>query len=292
MNRGFDGSQYYPPLMSADSRLVLGWDTPTEITQDGIYQVYAAGATTSTGVQIYKISYGMPANEYLLIENRQSIGFDNIPGGGGIVIYHIDDNTGYDTEGYPGQSGWPANGNHYRVAILQADGNYNLEKGNNRGDSGDLWNQGDKLLPSTGDVNTGPFPNTDSYQGGIVTRTGISITDISASGTTMSFRATGFGVTQPPTPSPPPTSSPTLSPTVPPTPCVGMAVQVNLLTDNYPQETEWTITNDCEGGALVQSSPAYPAQATSYTNQYCLSNAKYTFTINDSAEDGTYSFDN
>ena len=132
MNRGFDGSQYYPPLMSADSRLVLGWDTPTEITQDGIYQVYAAGATTSTGVQIYKISYGMPANEYLLIENRQSIGFDNIPGGGGIVIYHIDDNTGYDTEGYPGQSGWPANGNHYRVAILQADGNYNLEKGNNR----------------------------------------------------------------------------------------------------------------------------------------------------------------
>ena len=73
-----------------------------------------------------------------------------------------------------------------RVAVLQADGNYNLERNQNRGDAGDYWNSGQELLPST-DVNTGPFPNTDSYQGGNLVKTQISITDISASGPVMSF---------------------------------------------------------------------------------------------------------
>jgi hypothetical protein len=58
--------------------------------------------------------------------------------------------------------------------------------GTNLGDAGDLYREGDQLLPSI-DVMTGPFPNTDSYQGGRLLRTGICITDISLSGPTMRF---------------------------------------------------------------------------------------------------------
>jgi len=101
--------------MSAWSRIQLGWDVPTEITSDGTYQVYDAGAVSCpTCIQIWKVSHGMPANEFLLIENRQPTGFESDKVNyKGLIIYHIDDSTGHNTQGYPGQAGWPSNGNHY-----------------------------------------------------------------------------------------------------------------------------------------------------------------------------------
>ncbi len=76
-------------------------------------------------------------NEYLLIENRQPIGkFESaIPAGvagtrGGLAIWHIDDSKlTNDMPGYPGMPAWPANGHHYAVSLLQADGRYDLEHG-------------------------------------------------------------------------------------------------------------------------------------------------------------------
>lgn len=188
-NRGFPGDQKYPPVMGAWSRAQLGWATPVTITADGLYSIFDAGSIPGVGdpPQVYKIDHNMPNGEYLLIENRQKTGFDLAMPNAGLAIYHIDNSASYTNEGFPGQSGWPGNGKHYRVALLQKDGKYNLEKGNNRGDSGDLYTQGFEIGPSV-DPTTGPFPNTDSYQGGNLAQTGIRIFDISASGTTMTFR--------------------------------------------------------------------------------------------------------
>ena len=47
------------------------------------------------------------------------------------------------------------------VAILAKDGNYDLEKGNNNGDAGDMWLPGDFLGPGMGGI---VYPNTDTYQ--------------------------------------------------------------------------------------------------------------------------------
>ena len=189
---GFDGSHYYPPIMSAWSRKQLGWDTYTEITKDGLYSIDDAGAVSSGNPQIYKIQGSFPSNEFLLIENRQLTGFEQKNPTTGLAIYHIDNMASYDTEGYPGMAGWPANGQHYRVALLQRDGNYDLEKGLLFGDSGDLWRSGHELLPST-NILTGPFPNTDAYRVNNVFQTGIKITKISSSESTMTFRVTGLG---------------------------------------------------------------------------------------------------
>lgn len=87
--------------------------------------------------------------------------------------------------GYPGKAGWPAD--HYRVAVQQADGNYDIEKGVNIGDEGDFYRQGSKL--SSG----GDFPNTDSYQGGIRRSTGVNIEVLTESRFIMAFRVTGLG---------------------------------------------------------------------------------------------------
>ncbi|MFP6582803.1 MAG: M6 family metalloprotease domain-containing protein [Candidatus Hydrogenedentota bacterium] len=177
---GFDGSQLHPPHFSAWSKIQLGWVTPTVIAAPGVYNA----PQVETNATVYRIDQGFPSGEYLLIENRQPVGFESVMPQGGLAIYHIDDNAGYNTQGYPTQSGWPENGNHYKVALLQADGAYELERGGfGRGDSGDVYHAGgiSSLTPET-------TPNTDAYQSGNVYYTGNTITNIAASSANMSFQ--------------------------------------------------------------------------------------------------------
>lgn len=71
--------------------------------------------------------------EYFLIENRQHLGFDRSLPGSGILIWHIDENKDNNRNPW-----WPGQGrDHNIVAIEQADGNYDLERNNNAGDTGD-----------------------------------------------------------------------------------------------------------------------------------------------------------
>ena len=75
----------------------------------------------------------------------------------------------------------------------------------------------------------------------------------------------------------------------PPTPCQDMDLEVRVTTDNYPAETDWTITDDCNEDAIVGSlSSPYGASTTTYTDQLCLPNSRYTFTITDTYGDGKY----
>ena len=188
---GFDSTQLHPPHFSAWSKVKLGWVTPTVISTPGTYAIGQA----ETNPQVYRINYGYPSSEYLLIENRQPVGIESTMPQGGLCIYHIDDLAGYNTEGYPGQAGWPANGNHYRVALLQADGNYNLEKGNNRGDKYDVYHTAGVSQISTG---PGNYPNTDTYQSGNIIVTDNTLHSISAAGASMSFVYDNGSVSHPP----------------------------------------------------------------------------------------------
>ena len=172
---GQRGGQGTPGHLSAWSKIDLGWITPTEITTDGTYRL----APQETTPQVFKISQGYQSNEYLLLENRQPIPQDfdeDFYEPGGVMIYHVDENVGpvafNEPGGHPDQAGWPQNGNHYPVALLQRDGNYDLEKGNNNGDEGDIYSSPEhELSPTSG------FPNTDSYALGQVSSTGITITN-------------------------------------------------------------------------------------------------------------------
>lgn len=69
--------------------------------------------------------------------------------------------------------------------------------------------------------------------------------------------------------------------------CPGERVlDVTVVTDRYPQETSWTIRNECtneiqlQGGQYTQPETAYT------TGKICVPKARYIFTINDSYGDG------
>jgi hypothetical protein len=76
-----------------------------------------------------------------------------------------------------------------RVALLQADGQYNLEK-NAFADAGDVFHGAgvNYLGPSAGSAGAGPnYPNTDAYRLNNVVKSGVTIYDISTSAATMTF---------------------------------------------------------------------------------------------------------
>ncbi|WP_162847041.1 M6 family metalloprotease domain-containing protein [Mucilaginibacter gracilis] len=80
-----------------------------------------------TGYTIKRLwKNGLPGNEYFLLENRQQDKYDSYLPAGGLLIWHIDD-------AMPDN----ANARHYKVGLLQADGNQELERNKNPGDAGD-----------------------------------------------------------------------------------------------------------------------------------------------------------
>ena len=91
-------SQLYPPILSPWSKMKVGWLDPIVIDKSGTFDIEASQLTD----QIYRINMDSEGTEYLLIENRQAIGFDVFLPQAGLAVWHIDENA-LDVEGYPGQ---------------------------------------------------------------------------------------------------------------------------------------------------------------------------------------------
>lgn len=206
---GIDGTGTYPPILSAWTKVNAGWANALVIGEDGRYELEAS----TTSKIVLKITHGFPSGEYLLLENRQPNSFDSKIKQGGIAIYKVDENVDDQrSRGFPGQDGWPSNGKHYKVALLGADGSFDLEVGNNQADDGDLWHASSKLreLKSGNSV----YPNTDSYQNGLIRQSGLRIYDFTQSSNKMRFRVEGIPSMPEPTkrPSSRPSSLPTSKP--------------------------------------------------------------------------------
>jgi hypothetical protein len=187
---GWLGTQYYPPLMTAWDKRMLGWVNVIRITKSDTYTLRQA----CTSNEVYLIDNNMSKGEYFLVENRYPCGFDSELKGGdksqdshGIALWHVDESgrggISHQTEGVPGDRGYPRQ--HYLVALAQGDGNYDLEKGLNRGDNNDLFrassahpNAAYKIGPNGVILNNGRtrgYPNTNAYATGDETKTGISL---------------------------------------------------------------------------------------------------------------------
>ena len=82
----------------------------------------------------------------------------------------------------------------------------------------------------------------------------------------------------------PPTSSPTQSPTDPNCSSDQTNIEVNLLTDRFPLETQFSLVGPTNVKVFDENGPW--DQSTQYTYDGCFQTGCYTFEINDSAGDG------
>ena len=138
---GFNRTGHTPTHFSPWAKHKLDWIVLKDLTASGTYTI----KQIEEFPDVYRIQEGFPEGEYLLIENRQPVRFDReLPGGvGGLAIWHVDENKKHNREpGHPDVPGWPENDAHYMVALVQADGRFDLERGLNYGDEDDLFRGG------------------------------------------------------------------------------------------------------------------------------------------------------
>lgn len=101
-----------PPSYTAFERYTLGWLEPEEVSEPALDMTLAPLATAN---QAYLLSTPNP-DEFFMLENRQSNGWDAFIPGQGLMISHIDYDAYY----------WAMNivnaGDHPRYCIVAADG--------------------------------------------------------------------------------------------------------------------------------------------------------------------------
>lgn len=165
----WNGGGAIPAHPSAWCKDNQGWATAVVPTANATVNI----EDVKTGHRIYKLwKNGTPGSEYFLVENRQRTLYDQALPGGGLLIWHVDEAVASNSDE-----------NHYKVALLQADGKKNLEHGDNRGDAGD---------PYPGSANNTTFdnastPNSKSYGGAV---TCVAVTGIGTPGPIMTARLT------------------------------------------------------------------------------------------------------
>lgn len=160
---GHDGSK--PAHFDAWSKTFLGWVKPDVKKAN---ETAVAVPQVETNKSILKLwTKGEPAGEYFLVENRQKIGFDAYLPGSGLLIWHIDESRSNNDD----QS-------HYKVAVEQADGAFQLENNVNSGDAGDPWPGANARREFTGNTD----PDSRSYSAKV---TSVAVTNISDSGSNM-----------------------------------------------------------------------------------------------------------
>ena len=171
------------------SKFFEGWISPTPVTTTLVSQPIVRSATN---VDFYQLLPGTPnSGEYFLVENRQRVNYDAGLPGSGLLIWHIDaSKPSNDSECYPGGPSCAAA--HYKVALVQADNQFDLEKYQNLGDAGDPW------PGTTGNTtfNDSSGPSSNLYSGA---PSGISVSAISASAATMTATLAGVDTTPPDT---------------------------------------------------------------------------------------------
>jgi immune inhibitor A len=165
-----------PAHPTAWCKVRCGWVNPTVIvnsTQSITLKPY------NVNKDIVKIPIGTAnSKEYFLLSRRQKIGFDAHLPGEGMLIEHIDDNKGNNTDE-----------SHYLVDIEQADGNRDLNNKNNREDNkGPYPIAGNNSFTNTSNPNSKTYANTDSQvEVTNITRSGNNITGNVKSGNASSW---------------------------------------------------------------------------------------------------------
>ncbi|WP_432498300.1 M6 family metalloprotease domain-containing protein [Kineococcus gypseus] len=153
----WNGGGDTPAHPSAWCKAQQGWVSVREVTADEEVTVTDVAASRQV---LRAWTGGARGEEYFLLENRRRTGFDRDLPGDGLLVWHVDE-TRQDN----------SDESRFLVGLLQADGEQDLERAENRGDGGDAYpgTSGNRELDGT----TNPATTAHSGQDSLVAVSGI-----------------------------------------------------------------------------------------------------------------------
>ena len=174
-----------PAHMDAYCKIASGFVTPQVVTNN---QDSVLIPNVTYNPVIYKLwTNGSPATEYFLVENRLQNGFDNYLPWFGLMIYHVDETVPNNNhQWYPGYTSY----GHYKVAVEQSDGLWQMEQNINAGNHGDPY---PGTMPMHFAFNDTTVPDTKDYT---FTSTHVAVENVSNPGDTMmaDFKVVPVGI--------------------------------------------------------------------------------------------------
>jgi hypothetical protein len=154
-----------PAHFDAWCKKTLGWANVNQLPSNQINVEIPQAETSPVSYRLW--TSGAGGSQYFLVENRQKTSFDSYLPGEGLLIYHVDDAVADNH-----------NENHYKVALEQADGNFDLENRVNKGDEADPF-PGWHVKRAFDDTTT---PGSRNYVGG---KTQVAVWNVSDSDSSM-----------------------------------------------------------------------------------------------------------
>ena len=161
----YGGGNKNPVQICAYLKNESGWATKAVAIAPGMT------ATLSAANNDFYL-HSKSATEYFIVENRQKTGRDTLLPDSGLAVFHVDENGSNNNEQMTPSM-------HYECSLEQADNRFDLEKNANPGDADDLFSSPDRTRFSDS-----TSPSSKWWDG---SNSGLNITEMSASGATMTF---------------------------------------------------------------------------------------------------------
>lgn len=143
----YNGNSAIPAGLDAWCKLHLGWISPENISVSETNHPIPEIFSTGYAARLWTDGDGT-GQQYYLLENRQKKGFDSMLPGEGLLIWHVDEANHSNNREYD-----------YRVALEQADGAFQLERGNSQGDAYDPYPGADTVREFSETTIPGTFAN-------------------------------------------------------------------------------------------------------------------------------------
>jgi M6 family metalloprotease-like protein len=171
-----------PGHVDAYLRRASGWTNTVEVTSATSLVAELAARTGDDGFNtVYRYAKPGSDTEYFMFENRHQSEREVDMPASGLAIWHVDELGDHNNQSMVANTAHQ----NYEVTLVQADGLWDFQANENRGDAQDLYYMGNRAAGYTNTFDDASNPNAHWWDG---SPSGVRVSNISGAGVNMTIQ--------------------------------------------------------------------------------------------------------